>query len=112
MQLEDLLQWAESSSSSHPLVEKGRLVKELANNTIKLTDGLYSPQVESEQFQTITRQVREVVDQLMEKLFLDHIEVSITKIYMHSSGCDYIIGYMCCVYRYMWCVYRVHVVCI
>lgn len=75
MQLEDLLQWMETNFPDHEFVKEGSEVKELANNAIKLTDGLYSPQVESDQFQEINRQVKEVLDQFMEKLFTDHIKV-------------------------------------
>lgn len=75
MQLEDLLQWVQTNSPSHELVAEGSEVKDLANRAIKLTDGLYSPQVESEQFQTITRQVKELLSGFMEGLFLEHIKV-------------------------------------
>ncbi len=75
VQLSDLLQWVQANFPEHQFVSEGLEVKELANRAIKLTDGLYSPQVESEQFQTITRQVKEVLDQFMEKLFTEHIQV-------------------------------------
>ncbi len=75
VQLGDLLQWVQTNFPEHALVGEGLEVKELANRTIKLTDGLYSPQVESEQFQTITRQAKEVLNQFMDTLFVEHIKV-------------------------------------
>ena len=77
MQLEDLLQWIHRHDPSHELVVEATKVKELANRAIKLTDGLYSPQVESEQFQAITCQVKDLLDQFMESLFEEHIQVCI-----------------------------------
>lgn len=73
--MEDLLQWVQTQDPSHELVAEGSKVKELANRVIKLTDGLYSPQVESEQFQAIAREVRILLDQFMERLFEEHIKV-------------------------------------
>lgn len=73
--MEDLLHWAEGTDPSHELVKEGVAVKELATSTIKLTDGLYSPQVESDQFQKISEQVKQVVDDFMDQVFLEHIEV-------------------------------------
>ena len=75
MLLGDLLQWVQANFPEHELVNEGLGVKELANSAIKLTDGLYSPQVESDQFQMITRQAKEVLDQFMDKLFTEHIKV-------------------------------------
>ena len=75
VQLGDLLQWGQANFPEHELVSEGLEVKELANGAIKLTDGLYSPQVESDQFQTITRRAKEVLDQFMENLFTEHIKV-------------------------------------
>lgn len=69
------MQWVQNHDSSHELVIEGSKVKELANRAIKLSDGLYSPQVESEQFQTITQQVKVLLDQFMETLFDEHIKV-------------------------------------
>lgn len=77
MQLEDLLEWAQAHFPSHEVIKQGSEVKELANRAIKLTDGLYSPKVESEQFRTITGEVRQVLEQYMESLFVDHIKVSL-----------------------------------
>lgn len=77
MQLEDLLEWVQAQFPSHEAIKQASDVKELANRAIKLTDGLYSPKVESEQFRTIKGEVRELVEQYMESLFVDHIKVSL-----------------------------------
>ena len=77
VQLEDLLHWAEGAETDNELVKEGQAVKELASGTIQLTDGLYSPQVEVEQFQTISDQVQELVSSFMEQVFLEHIEVGV-----------------------------------
>ena len=76
VQLGDLLSWGQTQDSSKELVAEGSEVKELANSVMKLIDGLYSPEVESEQFQTINDQVKEVISQFMEQLFVEHIQVS------------------------------------
>ena len=70
----------------HEFVKEGSEVKELANNAIKLTDGLYSPQVESDQFQAITREAKEVLDRFMEKLFTEHIKVRQSSTECQVSG--------------------------
>ena len=75
MLLEDLLQWLQVQNPSHELMTEGSEVKKLANNAIKLTDGLYSLHVESEQFQAITKQVEKILEEFMEQLFLEHIKV-------------------------------------
>lgn len=75
VQLEDMLEWAKTNIPDHELVTKGSEVKELANNVIKLSDGLYSPRVESEQFKAINSQIKEVLDKFMDGLFLEHIKV-------------------------------------
>ena len=77
VQLEDVLEWVQTHFPSHELLGEGLEVKELANRAIKLTDGLYSPKVESEQFETITKQVRNLVDNFMEQLFVEHIKVCV-----------------------------------
>jgi len=77
VQLEDLLHWAEGAEPDHEFVKEGQAVKELASGTIQLTDGLYSPQVEAEQFQTISDQVKELVSNFMDKVFQEHIEVGV-----------------------------------
>ncbi len=76
VQLEDLLQWTQTNHPSHELVVEGGAVKELANSAIKLTDGLYSPRVEADQFQIINTQVKKLLEEFMEHLFLEHIKVS------------------------------------
>lgn len=43
--------------------------------TLQLTDGLYSPHVEAEQFEAIQGEVRSVLDSFMEKLFKEHVQV-------------------------------------
>lgn len=66
---------------------EGSQVKELANRVIKLTDGLYSPQVESEQFQTITHEFRILLDQFMEGLFVEHIKVTLEWLGYSLTSC-------------------------
>lgn len=87
VQLEDLLEWLQTQSPSHELIKEGSEVKELANRAIKLTDGLYSPKVESEQFRVIIGQVRELLDQFMEGLFVEHIKV--------RTPCNSVMGNQC-----------------
>ena len=43
--------------------------------TLQLTDGLYSPHVEAEQFEAIQGEVKSVLDSFMEKLFKEHVQV-------------------------------------
>ena len=42
-----------------------------------MTDGLYSPQVESEQFESIIAQVKHLIDSFMDKMFDEQVVVSI-----------------------------------
>lgn len=69
------MEWVQAQFPSHEIMKEGSEVKELANKAIKLTDGLYSPKVESEQFRTIAGEVRELLEQYMESLFAEHIKV-------------------------------------
>ena len=41
----------------------------------QLTDGLYSPHVESEQFESVTGRVAELLDELMGSLHHRHVQV-------------------------------------
>lgn len=43
---------------------------------MQIADGLYSPQVESEQFESITAQVGKVINSFMDNLFIQQVEVS------------------------------------
>ena len=45
--------------------------------TYQLTDGLYSPHVEAEQFEAIQAEVRSLLDSFMEKLFKEHVQVCV-----------------------------------
>ncbi len=85
--MEDLLHWIEGTDPTNELVKEGVAVKELATGTIKLTDGLYSPQVESEQFQKISDQIKQLVDNFMEDVFLEHIEVGVLEVGVVEVGC-------------------------
>ena len=51
----------------------------------QVTDGLYSPQVESEQFESITKQVKELVQGFMDRMFIEQVEVS-TQLRVHIDG--------------------------
>ena len=99
VQLEDLLQWAEDvHGSSNEHVAEALEIKKQANKVVQvkfdvfdsskqrfnvfsillsqLTDGLYSPQVESEQFEAITAQVKNLLDSFMDNIFTEHVNVS------------------------------------
>ena len=52
---------------------------------IQVADGLYSPQVESEQFDSITNQVRKVISTFMDNLFVQQVEVS--GVYVRECVC-------------------------
>ena len=43
---------------------------------MKVADGLYSPQVESDQIESITAQVRDLVNSFMDRMFTEQVEVS------------------------------------
>ena len=105
--MEDLLQWAISChGNDHEdvvaakemkerayYIQKVRSTKSFLRNTeisfrnyyfvsslvcvIQVADGLYSPQVESEQFDSITSQVRKVISTFMDNLFVQQVEVSV-----------------------------------
>lgn len=63
---------------------------------IQVADGLYSPQVESEQFDSITSQVRKVISTFMDNLFVQQVEVS-GGVYVRECVCVFeswhVIGY-------------------
>ena len=68
---------------------------------MQVADGLYSPQVESEQFESITAQVGKVINSFMDNLFIQQVEVS-HRMCVHVCGCVFegwhVIGYGAAVY--------------
>ena len=97
VQLGDLLEWAETHGhAQHEDVIVAKEIKEQANKVVQvclsvclhrlyhsnycplscqLVDGLYSTHVESEQFETVTAQVRSLMDSFMDDLYREHVQV-------------------------------------
>ncbi|CAI8056021.1 F-actin-uncapping protein LRRC16A [Geodia barretti] len=82
VQLEDLLKWSErgltgtgtEETEGEELVAEATLIREEANKVVQLTDGLYAPNVEQEQLESVRAQVAELVGELMGALHHEHVQ--------------------------------------